>query len=405
MLLAACETPTLTIRFRLTEGESQQCISENDGNPTTECSDITLQCDSYLSIRIVPPNLPNVPFVFECKPLPMTGQRKLCGIAGVPVPQPMKPIPEQVLEVQMAVFPATAVDFDDSGNPVCPIVQFGVNGLPVMDIDCSAGASSPECRSRPAIGGRAFYHPGDEETVIDLGCTEVELVSGEQCKGTNHTDVIATVNDFENAGVDVATASSLTVSIGEPIPGNMDNYRLELSDTHPLERLPVVLPTWSGNFIDLGLTATYCIDVRENVPLATNTLTCRKLDAPDPKNLSALGTRLKPELLATILTAAQLSFPSKGLVVGIVLNEFYQPVANAKVICDPAPCTIKYLSQDKLSFTTGTMTSSNGIWISQDAPYGSIFSRPFPSVVSSLGGLVDNKVTIVVLQEPATGGM
>jgi hypothetical protein len=87
----------------------------------------------------------------------------------------------------------------------------------------------------------------------------------------------------------------------------------------------------------------------------------------------------------------------------------FAPVANAQVTAPcampmaPEPCTIKYLSEDKLSFNT-IATGSSGIWISEDAPYTTLFSRK--DVVTSttaFGGLVDNKVTIVVLQETGVG--
>jgi hypothetical protein len=73
------------------------------------------------------------------------------------------------------------------------------------------------------------------------------------------------------------------------------------------------------------------------------------------------------------------------------------------VICQSptGSCTIRYLSADKQSFTTGE-TTSNGIWVSEDAPYGTTFSR-MGQVVPTFGGLVDNKVTTVVLQDPAIG--
>jgi hypothetical protein len=365
-----------------------------------------MACDAVLSIRIVPPTEPNVPYVSVCEPVPR-GQRKLCGIAGIPVPRPTNPIPEQVLEVQLAVFPSDAAPEVD-GKRQCPIVQFGVDGLPVTQV-CSSTEPSESCQGRPAVGGRAFYHPGDEETLITLGCTELELINGEQCTGTD-TSVIAAVNDFESPGLDSVTASRLFVSIGEPVPSSATSYSLDSSDTYPLPLDPAAgLPTWSAILTDLGFDLSYCIEVLEDAPLATRTLTCRALPFTYPERIDALGTRLKPELLATILKAANLTaFPSRGLVVGIVLNQSFGPVSGAIVTspCETTDpnCKIKYLSQDKLSFNE-TATGSSGIWISEDAPYGSIFNRKGQDVPTVFGGLVDNKVTIVVIQEPGSGGM
>jgi hypothetical protein len=401
LLLAACETPPLTIRYRLTDGDSQQCFGDT-GVATTECSDITMQCGAVLSIRIVPPDEPTESYVSICKAMSNVGPPKLCAIAGPDLPQPDKPIPERVLEVQLAVFPSDVVPTVD-GELQCPIVQFGVNGLPVTDVNCS-NAGSSACPARPAVGGRAFYHPGDEETLIELGCTELPLLK--ECTDISRTEVIATVNDFEFPGLDLATASHLFVSVGEPVPGSVSNYVLDSSSLHKLERVTASLPTWSADFVNLGLTTSYCIEVLEDAPMATRTLTCRSLPL-DRTKIDALATRLRPDLLAQILKAANLTaFPSKGLVVGVVLSSTFSPIPNVAVVpsCATATpaCKIRYLSEDKQSFTT-TATGSSGIWISEDAPYGTTFTRTGQVLTPVFGGLVDNKVTIVVIQE--TGGI
>lgn len=408
--LAACETPPLTLRFSLTDGESQQCVGDT-GNETLSCSDITMECTAVLSIRVVPPSTPELPYVSVCKDLPATGSRKLCSIAGVALPQPDKPIPEQVLEVQVAVFPRSAVTTDSDGTLICPRVHFGVDGLPITAVDCASADDPSTCGARPAIGGRTFYYPGDQETVVKLGCTELELLNGEQCTGANRTEVIATVNEFEYPGsVDPATANRLFVSIGEPVPAGPTNYVLDTVNTHQLPRAPTAaLPSWTAELVGLELSASYCIEVLEDAPMATRTLTCRSLSLPDPARLDSSGVRLKPETLTTILKAlysGNATFPPQGLVVGIVLNQFFAPVAGQTVVpsCATAspPCTVEYLSEDRLSFSS-MGTSSNGIWVSTDAPYASTFSWQ-GNISQAFGGLVDNKVTIVVLQESMQAG-
>jgi hypothetical protein len=402
VLLGACETPPMSLRFKLTDSDSQKCISADNGMEATSCADITMECDAALSVRIVPPATPEFPYVSVCQKL-TGGQRKLCSIAGVDLPQPKEPIPEQVLEVQMAVFPMSEITTDADGNLVCPIVQFGADGLPVTSVSCSDQASCP----RPAVGGRAFYHPGDEETVVELGCTELELLNGEQCKGINRTEVIAAVNEFDSStGVEKFTADRLTVSIGEPLLDQAMHYVLDIGQIHPLARTTAVSPTWSSEFTDLGLIASYCIEVLEDAPMATRTLTCHET-TPAPARIDAVGYRLKPEMLATILKAMTTPvFPPQGLVVGIVLNQSFKPVSGATVMPNcPAGMTgcminVKYLSEDQLSIV-GDGTHSSGIFISTDAPYRSTFSRTGTPAV--FGGRVDNKVTIVVLQEPGIG--
>jgi hypothetical protein len=407
MIVAACETPPLVLRFKLTDSQAQRCIGDT-GVPATSCSDITMDCDAVLGIRIVPPNQPEIPYVSLCKPL-IGSQDKLCSIAGVPLPQAKVPVPEQVLEVQMAVFRRDQVGVDEQGNLVCPIVEFAADNLPVVGSCPEDGVT--QCPARPAVGGRAFYHPGDLETVVELGCTELELLRGEKCSGMNRTEVIAYVNEFEfpNA-VDPVTANHLFVSLGEPTIGSSGNYVLEASSTYALVRGPnTASATWTGNIVDLNIASSFCIEVLEDAPMATRTLTCRKPPL-DPSKIDAVGVRLKPSMLSDILMALQGNtvFPPQGLVVGIVLSQSLSPVAGASVTtsCPNAmDCAIQYWSADRQSFTSGAgaTTSANGIFVSTNAPYGTRFSRA-GLVGEVFGGLVEGKVTIVVLQESTVVG-
>ncbi len=392
LVLAACDTPPLTVRFRLTDTGAQQCIGVQ-GKNTTDCADIAMDCDAVVSIRIVPPDHPELPYVSVCQ-APIN-PRDLCSIASVDLPQPTVPVPEQVLEVQVAVFPRDEVGTDEEGKLVCPVVDFAANGLPVTG-GCFAG-DPISCPARPAVGGRAFYYPGDDETVVSLGCTELALLNGEQCTGGKRTDVFATVTEFEfPSTVDVVTANHLFVSIGEPTINSSGTYTLDASRTYQLPHTDAA--TWSDTLEDPMLVGSYCIEVLEDAPMATRTLTCQTLPAG---RIDATGIRLKPDKLAEILTALNgtTSFPSEGLVVGIVLNDSLMPVANATVTAPGG--TVRYLSADRTSLSTTGGTSSNGIFVSTDAPYGTMFSW---GEQSSFGGLVEGKVTIVVLQESMAMG-
>ncbi len=400
VLLAACDTPPMVLRFRLTDTGAQQCISPNSGNETTDCADIPLDCDAVLGIRVVPPDHPELPYVSVCQP-PVGGPRDLCSIASVDLPQATIPVPEQVLEVQVAVFRRSDVGTDADGHLQCPIVEYAANGLPVTG-GCFESGAAGDCPARPAVGGRAYYYPGDEETVVELGCTELALLNGEQCTSTDRTDVIATVTEFEFPNlVDPVTANRLFVSIGEPTIGQSGNYTLDSSRTHLLPH--TASATWSDTIDDPMLVGSYCIEVLEDVPMATRTLACS--DDLKPGRIDATGIRLKPDKLAEILTAlnGNTSFPSEGLVLGIVLDDHLMPVSGATVTTAPAGGTILYLSADRTSFSTTGSTSSNGIFVSTDAPYGTRFSHG--TFASAFGGLVEGKVTLVVLQESTQVGM
>jgi len=66
--------------------------------------------------------------------------------------------------------------------------------------------------------------------------------------------------------------------------------------------------------------------------------------------------------------------------------------------------TVKYLSANRLS-VGGTVTSQGGIFLSQDAPFGTTFTTTQAGLTATaVGGLIDGKVTIVVLQLPSQTG-
>lgn len=407
-LVAACDIPPLTLKFTLTDGDAQQCFSDT-GNQTTQCDDITMLCKAVLSVRIVPPAHPEQAYISVCKPL-VGARNKLCSIAGVDLPAPAMPITEQVLEVQMAVFQSDQLDRDADGNPICPRIDFASNNLPEF-----VACSDPDgvCPARPAVGGRAYYYPGDEETVVKLGCTELELLTAPTCKGTSSIDVTATVNDFDTGAlVGSSIADRLSVSIGEPKLNDMNAWAL--TGTLPLAPQTLAPPVWYSNLTSFDPVSTYCLEVSEDVAQATRTLTCRQVMTKPITRIDITGVRLAQPTLAGILTALGAStFPPEGLVVGVVLNEFNAPVAGATVTpsTNGVPCTlcdVKYLSADRSTFTSSS-TSSNGIWVSTKSPFLTTFTAQLPQqpnpTATVLGGIVDGKVTVVVLQQSTSVGM
>jgi hypothetical protein len=396
-LLAGCELPPLTLRFRITQDDSQLCPGDT-GNTATSCSDITMICPAVVSIRVVPPNDPTVPYISVCKPL-LGAQDTLCSIAGIDLPEPTVPIPEQVLEVQMAVFPRSAVGVDPiTGDLVCPHVDFAANGLPIQSLPVCSEQDPTSCPRMPAVGGRTYYHPGDEETVVELGCSDLSQLQDQlTCEGIKRIAVTATVNDFDDfvASVDKSLASSLTVDVGEPKPQGIAYVLPPASTRELIPSTDASSPAWSVELTDLGFEHYVCLQVLEDGAQATSALTCRADDDSDMIDMA--GVYLSKDTLNQILDALALSeFPDEGLVVGLVLDQFFDPLPNVAVSCNG--CTVKYLNANRDGIVPGA-TSASGIFVSDDAAFGTGFAIPSTALRPVLGGLVERKVTIVVIQD------
>jgi hypothetical protein len=257
------------------------------------------------------------------------------------------------------------------------------------------------CAPVPAVGGRAYYHAGDAETVVDLGCTDVGQLNDVACIGQSQTHVTASVNDFDTkVSVQPSLADHLAVSIGAPVAktfGTDTHYELTITEATALERTVIQpVPGWSGSVP--ALAGTVCLDVLEDGPQTTAALSCSTLPNKPGLGVDTHGMRLSKATLLNILGALGLAqFPDQGLVVGIVLDTAGSPVPN--LVVTPTNGTLKYLSFD-LKSVVPNMTSASGAFVSQDASFGTTFTSlsGLESTNNGIGGLVDGKVTIVVLQ-------
>jgi hypothetical protein len=402
--LAACGNPPLSLRFVPTEGSSQVCISDT-GNAAMECDEITMACKPVLSIRITPPNDPTVPYVSVCQRLINSPpQNKLCAIAGVSLPEPIVPIPEQVLEVQMAIFPEDELAHDQNGDPICPVVKFGANNLPVDVQESCEEEDLTLCPKVPAIGGRAYYYPGDDLTTVHLGCTYLEKLQAKACSADSAIPASVVVSDFDSLQpVTANLASRLTVSIGEPHPAG-DVFVLNTADLDELTLSSTAPPTWIST---VPPYVTYqCADVREDAAQTTATVTCEPAPQPAPQRIDLNGVRLSKATLDRILAAlGKTEFPMKGLVVGIVIDSLGAPATGVTVAAGVG--SVQYLSGDLSAVDLGGSTTSSGVFVAQDAPFGTRFDAQSGALTSdpAYGGLIEDKVTIVVIQmKPTVGG-
>jgi hypothetical protein len=405
ILATACNDPPLSVRFRVTPGDNAACIDAS-GKKVTACQDVKMTCDMMVSIRIFAPSDPSSPIVSICKP-PVVGKvRDLCAISSIDLPPLERPVSEQTFEVEILIYQAKKIPMGTDGLYQCPAnVVFDAQGFPIASVQPCVGDGV--CDPTPAIGGVAFYHPGDAETVVDLGCTDFTQLTDPACLGAS-TTVTATVTDFDTqVTVTSSLAEHLTVSVGQPqavIDGTMTHYQLlQSSGEVVLQRSPATtVPAWSGTIA--SALQPPCTEVLEDVAQSTSSVRC--MPNPGTDVFGVTGTRLRRETLDDILTAIGTPghFPDQGLVVGIVLDFLGNPMPGVQVTTDDPDAHLEYLNQLRNGVTT-TGTSQNGIFISQDAKFGALFDAETSNpITAQLGGLIDNKVTIVILQQGMQAG-
>lgn len=380
----ACDTPDLTIVYEVASGATGPSCGVD---PT--CADVDMVCSTVLYLRVLRPSDPNAPLISICQDVAQNNTKDLCAIGRIDLPR--VELPRETLEVQVTVWPRALVVDDDSGELDCgklPLDFDATLGFPI------AGAISP------AFGGRTFYHPGDTETVVTLGCVDVTSVNEASCAGQQAIQVTSTVGDFENLPFSVSSfiADRLTVSIGEPKPfddGVRTGHVLNSAGVAALDRTVIgPTPAWGGG-ADLELQNSACIQVLEDGAQATSALRCKAVNFTDTM-LDLQGVRLPRETLEEILGALAISFPEGGLTIGIVLDAVGAPIPGVSV--DATGGTIEYINANRDGVVTGA-TSASGIFVSRDAPYGTIFSTfAIDQTVTAIGGIVDGKVTVVILQ-------
>lgn len=391
-LVAACKTPTPLLRLELAGDSGQAC-------PSTDCNEVPMPCDAVMSIRIADPENLAAPFLSQCVHVPFDPDHTMCSLASVDLDTTALPV--RNLEVQVAVYPASVIAKDPAapGGLRCPpnVKYSAASGYPV------------EQSPTPALGGRAFYQPGDSTVVVTLGCTD--LVSLEQsCAHAQSFRVAATVDDFENlfpvpSG---GPASQLRVSVGEPRPVD-GAYTLSGDDSRALRpvREGRTIATW-GDDVDLVFDKYVCVEVFETVAQTTGALRCTEM-TPATHLDDLRGARISKDTLQKVLGAitlmtpseitSPLEFPDEGLTVGIVADQASNPIEGMTVSAASAS-TVKYLSKD------GTLvdgpTSRNGIFVSSNAPFGTTFTTSGGPAgrqeISGIGGRVSGRVTVVVLQ-------
>src|SRR5262249_18012261 len=135
------------------------------------------------------------------------------------------------------------------------------------------------------------------------------------------------------------------------------------------------IPVWSAAS-DQKFGKYACVEVLEDIPQAVATLRCSQAADPLPE---LEGMLVQKNRLQTFLGSIGMptDFPPEGLTVGVVVDQLSNGVENFIVSATPASVgvpggTVTYMKTMEGDPPTN-MTSKNGIFISRDAPFGTIF--------------------------------
>ena len=384
VIAGACSVPSPKLRIGFSGGPSQAC-------PSTECAEVALSCDAVMGIRIYDPAHPDEVLHQQCDRIQPNKESNLCAYKSINLTAAELPVKD--LEVQIAFYPLSRVAYDASTKTyTCPpaVEYTAATGFPV------------EKAPTPALGGRGYYHPGDEEVDVTVGCTDLAAINDDPtCVASSSAiQVTATVTDFATR-LPVASgrfeADQLRVAVGEPQPFD-GGYILNPVDEVELKLHDALTPSWIGE-LDRNLFTKYlCLDVLQFAAETTGVLECGSARI-DGSQLNLGGVRLQRNDLRKILRAlANMTIPEEGLTIGIVLDGTSRGAPNYEVKPMPVGPSVTYVTNQGEAFN-GTKTTDSGIFVSMDAPFGTVFStmggvRP---TMSAVGGNVAGKVTVVIL--------
>ena len=391
LLWAACGDDTLKIAFQVSGGPNQTCPSEAMPAAPT-CSDVPILCDAVLNVRIVRPASPEETFLPFCEVIPRD-RRDLCSLEQIHLPA--RQLPRETLEVQVMIWPRDAVKEDpDTGELDCREIYgrsvsigFGVHGFP------------EEVAPSPALGGRGYYHPGDEQTVVTLGCSDLLAVNQPACAG--QIEVRAGLTEVGSWAAPVPVQAPVAVRIGEPryVPGRDEHDWRSIAALEP--RLNDGL--WIGGLDTIDIEGdSMCIEVIGTSGANVPTVRCARIDK-GARALELAGTWLQGSRLQQILMGLNfMAVPPQGLTIGVVLDAMGRPAAGYRVESSPA-YGVKYLGVNDQVVPGGVATTQSGLFVSEDAPYGADLRAYLgtgtieQTQAPAVGGRVSGKVTIAVL--------
>ncbi|HUH02228.1 MAG TPA: hypothetical protein VML75_09535 [Kofleriaceae bacterium] len=389
--LGACgsDPQPFTIHLSLDTTDLYMC-------PSAQCSDYGMACGATLGVRIVDADTldDEEPRELFERCIAVAAAPDLCAIADVPIA--FEEVPTRTLQVQVTIWAATP----PGQIPTCPDDVFDLRGIPI--------SQDPQ----PAFGGVAFVEAGtDPVAEVRLACRDPQLINAPACLTTNRVTV--RMDDMQTVvPVRIEDARSLNVAVGEPrldtsidppvwVIGPADQYQMELVDPGPIP------PVWNRNEVPT-FSSTACVLSSADVAQPITAVSCtRDLTLESDGRLDVTGLMLTEEVLGQLLQAANLDgFPPKGLVIGRVVDHLGAPLGGVTVT--PVPddnVNVAYVSSTRDSISLFGPTSTDGFFISFEAPFGtqwqasSLDGRMQASDFRA--GLITGKASVVIIEMTA----
>jgi hypothetical protein len=158
LALVACELPDPNLVYAVSDDPAQSCGSTN-------CADVQIPCDAVVSIRVLRPGEPET-ILSLCEELPKNRNKDLCALASIDLSDKPIKLPRETLEVQIVIWDKEEATTNGELDCAKHDVMFdAVYGFPVSQTPA------------PAIGGHTYYHPGDDEIRVTLGCTNLDSIN------------------------------------------------------------------------------------------------------------------------------------------------------------------------------------------------------------------------------------
>ena len=385
-LLAGCGNPDrFSLHLAWSDTLGRQICPMNEAQAFS-CTAIPVSCDALVRLRIVDDADDSRVFFNECFPLPAGGD--LCGLGGLQIPPGIE-IPNQMVRIQLQVWSVDQLidPLHPERPPACPLApEFDEQGLPLLDAPT------------PAVGGEIYFPVGKSEVAqLRLGCPDYDQLDTDQCRNRQITVDAAVLVPGSWRSVNTIEAMNLDVRFGRPIQSDDGVWRL------PLSELTDLVPTDDGELrwrksVPGPIDGLRCLHVLQGEELTTAVATCQDPVVLPAAVLPMIGFRVERQQLEK-LTLLQGSFPTEGLVLGLVVDADNHPVAGVAVT--PSTGTVIYPNVTLDGLEAGA-TSVNGLFLSVGTPLltrgeaagtdGSIADG------SARGGQIAGHLTIVVVR-------